>query len=460
MFVKFYSPNCGHCLAMKAYFDEASQMFRDVDFGGVDCTIHDKLCREYNVTGYPKIILFDVQNTTGAIFQDHNRDVDGFCDFIEEKLTVKALRPPKMLRELDPINYPEYINKSECLFVTFYVPWCRHCKEWLPEAKRVAYAFQADAGRISIGSLNCDLYKGLCHDNDITTYPTMRLISNHGQNITFYNGSRNAADVVKWINEQCGSDRDINGMLSDNAGTLFSVKEYVENFINIADSNEIERRINEVSKFNASLYVKYMKNVVNDGIEKCKDRLSIMKKVLDSKLASSKVLDNIKRRYNVLSQVLGEMPFIDPNAIEEENETEFNPFDDDDDETESKINEETEEFEDHFIPSEEEIDSSIDNSQITEENIEKSNEEIETQESPEQNSEINYENEISYEKYRQVIMSTNTDSSFDSEETHFNTMDNIQEQNIQTTLISDENLEENQNDEQETTTNDFIETEL
>ena len=401
IFVKFYSPNCGHCYAMKADFDEAATMFKDVDFGGVDCTRYDKLCREYGVEGYPKIMLFDVMNTTGAIFQDHSRNVDGFCDFIEETIPVKAMRPPKMLRELDPMNFPVFRNNSKCVFVTFYVPWCKDCKDWLPEAKKIAQAYQADHEKITIGELNCELYKGLCHDHDIVNYPTIKLFQEGGTKVTYFNGSKKIDDVMKWINQRCDSERQSDGMLNNTAGTNFFVKDYVEGFINLTDSREIEERINKTEEMNASLYVHYMKRFISEGLNKTKSDFQKMKRVLDLKQASYNVLDNIKKRFNVLSQILGESEFIDPTAPEPEpEEEEFNPLVEDDDEEETEIENE----EPVFIPEQEISTTNNQNEEINtmnEENEEINNQNEETNTMNEENEEINNQNEENKETNNQ-----------------------------------------------------------
>ena len=56
----FYAPWCGHCKKAKPEIEAAAEYFKDdrkVTFAGVDCTIHDALCKSYEVTGYPTFRL-------------------------------------------------------------------------------------------------------------------------------------------------------------------------------------------------------------------------------------------------------------------------------------------------------------------------------------------------------------------------------------------------------------------
>jgi protein disulfide-isomerase A6 len=301
IFVKFYSPNCGHCKAMAPDFAEASTMSKDVDFGGVDCVAQDKICKDYKIDGYPTIYLFGKGNVTGKEFKDHERSVDGFIDFIEETLTVKIPRPPKYMKDLNPINFGTTINNTKCTFVTFFAPWCGHCKKFLPEAKIAAQAFAPDNATVVIGTMNCEKYRGVCTDNDVQGFPTIKLFK-EGQVIP-YEGSRTADGVAEFINTHCGTERASNGLLSDKAGLIEEAKELVKEFIKAEDKEAV---VEKVKAIKADLYASFMNRVIKNGVEKSKEDLAKMNKILSERKVSFKVLDNIKRRYNVFAQVLGE----------------------------------------------------------------------------------------------------------------------------------------------------------
>lgn len=61
MLVFFFFVGCGHCKSTKPEFVKAAEQFADelmVAFGAVDCTLHQDLCANYNVKGYPTIKYF------------------------------------------------------------------------------------------------------------------------------------------------------------------------------------------------------------------------------------------------------------------------------------------------------------------------------------------------------------------------------------------------------------------
>ena len=60
--VNFYSPWCGHCQHYKPiYIREARiviEKYPEIQFYGVSCTIHTKLCKKQEIRGYPTVKLF------------------------------------------------------------------------------------------------------------------------------------------------------------------------------------------------------------------------------------------------------------------------------------------------------------------------------------------------------------------------------------------------------------------
>lgn len=295
-FVKFYSPNCGHCRAMQADFDEAATTFTEVTFGGVDCIAQKDICEKHKISGYPTIYLFKPGDKKGIEFSGQ-RTVDSFDDFIENYTTFKAKRPPPVFLELNPVNFDHQIANRTCTFVTFFAPWCGHCKAFLPQAKIAATAFLVEPNA-SIGRINCEEYRDFCSQKEVSGYPTIKLFKNTGEIIP-YSGSRTAEGVASFLNENCGTERAINGLLTDQAGLISEARKIVNEFLE-GSKEEARKKMAEIK--DSDLYLKVMDRIMDKGIDQIKKDLEIMNGIIKSRKSSIKALDGIKRRYNVFKE--------------------------------------------------------------------------------------------------------------------------------------------------------------
>lgn len=297
-FVKFYSPNCGHCSAMAPAFEEASTTFTEVSFAGVDCINQKDICDKHKVTGYPTIFLFKPGDKTGIEFKGE-RSADGFDDFIENYTTFKAKRPPKVLVDLNPLNFQEQVNNRTCTFVTFFAPWCGHCKHFLPEAKAAALAFMVEPN-VEIGRLNCEQYKNFCEEHSVTGYPTIKLFKNTGEQVD-YSGPRTSQGVADFLNEHCGTQRGTDGLLIDTAGLLEGAAEIVKEFLS-GDKKAAREKMAALE--GSQIYLKVMDRYIEKGVDQIRKDVATMKSILDAKKGSAKALDGMKSRFNVFNQFI------------------------------------------------------------------------------------------------------------------------------------------------------------
>ena len=55
----------------------------------------------------------------------------------------------------------------------FHAPWCGHCKELKPPFQEIAWEFSLSE-KVLIATMDCSKYGGLCKQNNVSAYPTLR----------------------------------------------------------------------------------------------------------------------------------------------------------------------------------------------------------------------------------------------------------------------------------------------
>jgi protein disulfide-isomerase A6 len=319
--VKFYSKTCVHCKSMAADFSEAATAFTNVTFGGVECQEESKICKQHKVKSYPVIKLFPPKKRSGIEYKG-DRSMDSFCDFVENHTTFKAKRPPKNVVDLNPFTLYETAEQTQCLFVTFYTPWCGHCKHWLPQCRIVADAMVPDK-QVIIGRVDCVQFNDFCAPI-ASGYPTIKLFT--GKTNVSYEGARTAAALIKFLNEHCGTERGVDGLLDDRAGLIPEANDIVRQF-KLADDSEKASFVQKLKTVpNASFYVTVMQRYLAKGFDQLfKDRLT-MEAILTARNGSAVALDGMKRRLNVFLEFM-RPPGADPTPEPEPSPEPVSPVD-------------------------------------------------------------------------------------------------------------------------------------
>ncbi|KAK3753323.1 hypothetical protein QZH41_015263 [Actinostola sp. cb2023] len=169
-FVDFFAPWCPPCMKLLPEYRKASRSFigkRNIGFGTVDCTVHVNLCHVYNIHSYPTTILYN--NTIPIQFSGHHSAGD-LIDFVENTLSPSVV-------ELTPDTFESLVSQrdfGDTWLVDFYAPWCGPCQELLPNWNKLAKRLKGDA---HVGSVDCVKHRTLCSEQNIRSFPTIRLYS-------------------------------------------------------------------------------------------------------------------------------------------------------------------------------------------------------------------------------------------------------------------------------------------
>ncbi|KAH0621561.1 hypothetical protein JD844_022979 [Phrynosoma platyrhinos] len=157
--VDFFAPWCPPCRALLPELRKASkQLYGQLKFGTLDCTIHEGICN------------MDLMN-------------------------------PSVV-SLTPETFNELVKKrkeNEVWVVDFYAPWCGPCQALMPEWKRMARLLN---GLVTVGSVDCQKYFSLCHQESVQGYPEIRLFPQKSvssyQYYSYSGWHRDAYSLRRW----------------------------------------------------------------------------------------------------------------------------------------------------------------------------------------------------------------------------------------------------------------------
>jgi protein disulfide-isomerase A6 len=297
-FVKFYSRNCRACQSIALHYSSAADLIPSVTFGSIDCDREQSLCEAFNVTSYPSLVLFPTGETEGIKFAG-DRSWQGFCTFLTANTEFKCREPIELIVSVDPRRLDRLTEEKKCLLLTFYAQWSKESISWLDEVGPVASAFEGETN-ISFGMTDCERYIELCQVYEVLpdNFPVIMLFK--GEDVSDYTGGRTAPELAKFMNENCGSERGLDGYLEAKAGRIPEADLLVRDFLRSSEKEGVIEKMKRIE--GAGFYVKAMERALVNGTEQIMKDLDSMWAVLRGRQSSWAVLDNVKRRYNVFSQ--------------------------------------------------------------------------------------------------------------------------------------------------------------
>uniref|UniRef100_A0A8D3AWI3 Protein disulfide-isomerase A3 n=1 Tax=Scophthalmus maximus TaxID=52904 RepID=A0A8D3AWI3_SCOMX len=108
--------------------------------------------------------------------------------------------------ELGDADFDYLATEHETMLVTFYAPWCGHCKKLSPEfdkaARRLKGSVQLAKVTSSPSSSSCD---HTCERFGVSGYPTLKIFRN-GRDSAPYDGPRTAEGIYHYMKKQTGPD--------------------------------------------------------------------------------------------------------------------------------------------------------------------------------------------------------------------------------------------------------------
>ncbi|KAK3829715.1 MAG: thioredoxin-like protein [Linnemannia gamsii] len=209
-FVKFYSPQCGHCIKLAPTWEMLAVNHqdwantKDFKFAEVNCLMEGDVCDDNNVQSYPNMQLFN-QGKSVHLYQGGRsiEDLTAFVTTKSQEYEVKASGNSNKLSQdstvntqgkvivLDNKNYESSLKNGEPWLVEYYAPWCGHCKALAPTYEELAKELK---GKVNVAKVDCPANDAVCRSQKVRGYPTIKLHQN-GQASEF-NGQRQLANMA------------------------------------------------------------------------------------------------------------------------------------------------------------------------------------------------------------------------------------------------------------------------
>ncbi|KAG8465824.1 hypothetical protein KFE25_005394 [Diacronema lutheri] len=218
--VEFYAPWCGHCKSLVPDWARAAKALKGVvKVAAVDATAEEALARKYGIKGFPTIKLFGADKRRPSDYggaRDAPSIVQSCLNAARELVgsriggqggggggggggagtgdgrTARGEFGGSAVAQLDASSFKRVVLESAVPFlVSFYAPWCGHCKRLEPEWKGAAEALGASFG---IGAVDATAEQALAQQYGVQGYPTIKLFW-RGE-ATDYHGEREADGIV------------------------------------------------------------------------------------------------------------------------------------------------------------------------------------------------------------------------------------------------------------------------
>jgi len=109
----------------------------------------------------------------------------------EEKVEVKELDSNTFDAELKNAKLP--------VLVDFTALWCGPCQQLKPKIEQLAQEFK---GKVIFTKVEQTRSPGLCRQNGITAYPTVKIYAPGGKEMSTSIGNLSINDLRKWVQEQ------------------------------------------------------------------------------------------------------------------------------------------------------------------------------------------------------------------------------------------------------------------
>eukprot|EP01006_Ploeotia_vitrea_P026208 TRINITY_DN59175_c0_g1_i1.p1 TRINITY_DN59175_c0_g1~~TRINITY_DN59175_c0_g1_i1.p1 ORF type:complete len:415 (-),score=90.99 TRINITY_DN59175_c0_g1_i1:105-1349(-) len=212
--VEFYAPWCGHCKSLAPEWEKAAKALQGiVKIVAVDATVEQSLASEYQVQGFPTIMIFGDDKRKPQQYQGGRTAdaiIQGAMQAVQQAIQARTGKKSSSggggggktaVVTLDGSNFKEKVLKSQDgWMVEFFAPWCGHCKKLAPEWEEAARQLK---GLMKVGAVDATQDQQLASKYGVQGYPTLKFFPPGDKEAPpqDINAARSAQALVEWAQE-------------------------------------------------------------------------------------------------------------------------------------------------------------------------------------------------------------------------------------------------------------------
>ena len=308
-FISYYSQFCGYSMLTNEEFDDMSECFEpsDIIIARFNCSKYLSKCNEKKINGYPTIIFYQPKDIKGEIFNGY-RLSDDFFQFIKERTKINGTKPRQYIEEINENNFYEKIKKNHFVLNLFYEKdKVENFKNDMASLRFVAKMFQKVDEDIGFTKIDCNENRNICNkfrngNSDGSHF--MVLFNNSDKNI-IYSDPFTTEKILDFVNINCGTHRQLDGILDDNSGLIDEAQSLVKEFLESNDKKQVIEKMKRIE--GTKDYVKAMEKYILKGEDQLKNDLFTMDDVISERKLKISKLDEMKKRRNIFAQFVTDL---------------------------------------------------------------------------------------------------------------------------------------------------------
>jgi protein disulfide-isomerase-like protein len=312
-FIEFYAPWCGHCKNLAPQYDIVGDIFKplasSVVVAKVDCDAHKDLCQKHGVSGYPTLKWFPQGRPEEPEPYSGGRTTEDIVAFINGKTGLKARikKAPSQVVELTDANFDAVVlDPKKNVFVEFFAPWCGHCKKLAPEWEKLGQVFGSEE-EVVIAKYDADANKGNGEKYGVTGFPTLIWFPKDNKKGENYEGEREVAGLVEFVNDKAGTRRLANGLLDETSGRVATLDVLAQKFLSSSSKAEVLKEAQAASTslsgadaVSAKFYTHVMQKAIDNGDSFLTTEGARLHRIITSGSVAGSKIDEFTKRLNII----------------------------------------------------------------------------------------------------------------------------------------------------------------